>query len=96
MTKHLFAVSGLDAQGKKFTGSCVADDIVKAINLFRAEHYSPHKVEQNRQMPADHPECITCLNGQAVSFVIARGNLSDAEKRAMIYDHFKGEEENHE
>ena len=49
MVKHLFAVSGLDAQGNKFTGACVADDIVKAINFFRAEHYSPHRVEQKLQ-----------------------------------------------
>lgn len=92
MIKHLFAVSGLDAQGNKFTGACVTDDIIKAINIFRAENYSPHKVEQNRQMPADYPEGITCLNGQVVSFVIAKGNLSDAKKRAMIYDHFKEQE----
>lgn len=61
MIKHLFKVSGLDAQGKPFMGNCVASDIIDAINMFREKYYSPHEIEQSVQMPADHPCCIVCL-----------------------------------
>lgn len=61
MIKHLFKVSGLDAQGKPFMGNCVASDIIDAINMFREKYYLPHEIEQSVQMPADHPCCIVCL-----------------------------------
>lgn len=62
MTKHLFKVSGLDTQGQPFVGSCVASDIIDAINMFREKHYSPHEVKQGVQMPAEHPCLIVCLH----------------------------------
>lgn len=63
MTKHLFTVSGLDTQGQPFVGSCVASDIIDAINMFRDKHYSPHEIKQGVQMSSEHPCLIVCLQG---------------------------------
>ena len=76
MIKHLFKVSGLDAQGNLFRGSCVASDIIDAINMFRDKHYSPHEITQGVQMPAEHPCLIVCLQGADESFVVARSDVN--------------------
>lgn len=75
MIKHLFKVSGIDAQGKPFMGSCVAFDIIDAINMFREKHYSPHEIKQGVQMPAEHPCLIVCLQVSEESFVVARSDV---------------------
>ena len=75
MVKHLFKVSGLDAQGKPFMGSCVAFDIIDAINMFRDKHYSPHEVKQDVQMPAEHPCFIVCLQAAQEAYVIAQSRV---------------------
>ena len=75
MYKHLFKVSGLDAQGKPFTGICVASDIIDAINMFREKHYSPRKVKQGFQMPADYPCAIVSLQEAEESSVILQGDV---------------------
>lgn len=75
MVKHLFKVSGLDAQGKPFIGSCVAFDIIDAINMFRDKHYSPHEVKQDIQMPAEHPCLIVCLQAAQETYVIAQSSV---------------------
>ena len=88
MIKHLFRVSGLDAGGKPFIGSCVAFDIIDAINMFREKHYSPHEVKQGVQMPAEHPCLIVCLQGAEEFFVIAKSgvdkNLRDMQLQAYL------------
>lgn len=76
MIKHLFKVSGLDAQGKPFMGSCVAFDIIDAINMFREKYYSVHEIMQDIQMPAEHPCLIVCIQGTEESFVIAQSCMN--------------------
>ena len=71
-TKHYYFVSGLDPQGDKFAGSCVAGDIINAINLFRNICHSVHEIKMGVQAPADHEECITVLNGIRYTTIIAR------------------------
>ncbi len=76
MIKHLFDVSGLDAQGKPFTGSCIASDIIDAINMFREKTYSPHEIKQDAQMPANYPCGITCLQAAEESSVVAQSDVN--------------------
>lgn len=93
MTKHLFKVSGLDAQGKPFMGSCVAWDIIDAINMFREKHYSPHEITQGVQMPAEHPCCIVCLQGAEESFVIAQSGVDKNLRDLQLCEYLKSEYE---
>lgn len=72
LTKHYYFVSGLDSHGDKFTGSCVAGDIIKAINLFRNICCSVHEIKMGMQARADHDECITVLNAQKYTTIIAK------------------------
>lgn len=74
-TKHYYFVSGLDPQGDKFAGSCVAGDIINAINLFRNICHSVHEIKMGVQAPADHDECITVLNGIEYTTIIAKGGV---------------------
>ena len=82
MTKHLFKVSGLDIQDNPFMGSCVASDIIDAINMFREKYCSPHEIKQGVQMPAEHPCLIVCLQGSKESFVVAQSGVNRTKRRA--------------
>ena len=93
MIKHLFKVSGLDTQGKPFVGSCVAWDIIDAINMFREKHYSPHEIKQGVQMPAAHPCCIVCLQGAEESFVIAQSGVDKNLRDLQLCEYLKSKYE---
>lgn len=93
MVKHLFKVSGLDAQGKPFMGSCVAFDIIDAINMFRDKHYSPHEVKQDVQMPANSDCSIVCLRGAEESFVIARSGVDRNLRDRELFAYLKSKED---
>lgn len=93
MIKHLFKVSGLDAQGKPFMGSCVAFDIIDAINMFREKYYSPHEVKQSVQMPAEHPCLIVCLRGAEESFVVAQSGVDKNLRDMQLYAYLKSKED---
>lgn len=93
MIKHLFKVSGLDVQGKPFRGSCVAWDIIDAINMFREKHYSPHEIKQGVQMPAEHPCLIVCLQGAEESFVIAQSGADKNLRDMQLWSHLKSKDE---
>ena len=89
MTKHLFKVSGLDTQGQPFTGSCVAWDIIDAINMFRDKHYSPHEIKQGVQMPAEHSCLIVCLHGAShtdklTSELIGTAPITDKDRFCLL------------
>lgn len=75
LTKHYYFVSGLDSHGDKFAGSCVAGDIINAINLFRNIGCSVHEIKMGVQARADHDECITVLNGVEYTTIIAKGGV---------------------
>lgn len=54
MTKHKYNVYGVfQAGGSLFSGTCVSDDIVKVIEMFREEGYSIWNIERKEQVRAD-------------------------------------------
>lgn len=56
MTKHWYKVKGIVSTGKdselKFEGTCIAYDIVSAIQLFRDNGFSVHTVPCREQVNA--------------------------------------------
>lgn len=53
MTKNKYEVTGVDSKGKQFYGTCIAYDIVSAIQLFRDNGYSAHTVQSRIQVCKD-------------------------------------------
>lgn len=53
MTKNRYKVTGVDSKGKQFYGTCIAYDIVSAIQLFRDNGYSAHTVQTRIQVYKD-------------------------------------------
>lgn len=70
MTKHKYNVYGVfQAGGSLFIGTCVSDDIVKVIEMFREEGYSIWNIERKEQVRADEQIGIrntNILNGYSV------------------------------
>ena len=56
MTKHWYKVKGIVSTGKnsglKFEGTCIAYDIVAAIQLFQDNGFSIHTVPRREQVNA--------------------------------------------
>jgi hypothetical protein len=74
-------------------GSCVAFDIIDAINMFREEHYSPHEIKQGVQMPAERLCCIVCLQGAEESFVIAQSGVDKNLRDMQLFAYLKSKED---
>lgn len=53
MTKNRYEVTGVDSKGEQFFGTCIAYDIVSAIQLFRDSGYSAHTVQSRIQVCKD-------------------------------------------
>ena len=54
MTKHKYSVYGVfQIGGSLFMGTCVSDDIVKAIEMFREKGYFIWNIERKEQVQAD-------------------------------------------
>lgn len=54
MIKHRYVVKGVRIEdGLNFQGTCVAYDIISAINLFRDNGYSVHTVPERMQVRKD-------------------------------------------
>lgn len=63
MIKHRYEVSGVDRNtGSLFSGICISDDIIKAIQLFRENRYSVWNIERKEQVHADQKIGIKSLN----------------------------------
>lgn len=50
MIKHRYDVSGIDINEVFFTGYCIADDIIKAIQMFRENKCSVWNIERKEQV----------------------------------------------
>lgn len=62
MIKHKYEVSGITmSEGYRFTGKCVADDIMRAIQLFHENGYSVRKIEEKEQVNCDEEIGINVL-----------------------------------
>ena len=73
MTKHKYNVYGVfQAGGSLFSGTCVSDDIVKVIEMFREEGYSIWNIERKEQVRAD--EQIGIRNTNILGGYSAEGN----------------------
>lgn len=89
MTKHRFDVCGVSCTGGNlFTGVCVADDIIKAIELFRKNHYSVHNIEMKEQVHADEEIGIKNINILHIYPVEhgCKGNIYGLYKRIINHD----------
>lgn len=53
MIKHRYEVTGVDSRSEQFYGTCVAYDIISAIQLFRDNEYSVHTVQTREQVHAE-------------------------------------------
>ena len=54
MIKHKYNVYGIcQIEGSLFSGTCVSDDIVKAIKMFRENGYSIWNIERKEQVRND-------------------------------------------
>ena len=81
--KHNYSVYGVSCVGGSlFTGTCVADDIIKAIELFREKQCSVWNIERKEQVSADATIEITSLN-------ILGGYSAEGKSRVNIYGLYK-------
>lgn len=55
MVKHRYEVSGINQNEDKFTGECIATDIISAINLFRSINLSVHEITMCEQVNKNSP-----------------------------------------
>lgn len=60
--KHKYSVYGVSRVGDSFTGTCVADDIIKAIELFKEKECSVLNIERKERVDVDATIEITSLN----------------------------------
>lgn len=83
MFKHKYNVYGISCVGGSlFTGTCVADDIIKAIELFRDKKCSVWNIERKEQVNADTEIGITNMN-------ILGGYSAEGKSRTNIYCLYK-------
>lgn len=83
MIKHKYSVYGVSCVGGSlFNGTCVADDIIKAIELFREKQCSVWNIERKEQVSADTEIGIKSLN-------ILGGYSAEGKSRANIYSLYK-------
>ena len=83
MIKHKYNVYGVSCVGGSlFNGSCVADDIIKAIELFREKQCSVWNIERKEQVSADTEIGIKSLN-------ISGGYSAEGKSRVNIYALYK-------
>lgn len=83
MIKHKYNVYGVSCVGGSlFNGSCVADDIIKAIGLFREKQCSVWNIERKEQVSADTEIGIKSLN-------ILGGYSAEGKSRVNIYGLYK-------
>lgn len=81
--KHKYNVYGTSCiSGSLFTGTCVADDIIKAIELFRDKECSVWNIERKEQVNADTEIAITNMN-------ILDGYSAEGKSRTNIYGLYK-------
>lgn len=83
MIKHKYSVCGVSCVGGSlFNGTCVADDIIKAIEIFREKQCSVWNIERKEQVSADATIEITSLN-------ILGGYSAEGKSRVNIYGLYK-------
>ena len=83
MIKHKYSVYGVSCvNGSLFNGTCVTDDIIKAIELFREKQCSVWNIERKEQVSLDTKIGIKSLS-------ILGGYSAESKSRANIYSLYK-------
>lgn len=83
MTKHKYSVYGVfQMDGSLFSGTCVSDDIVKVIEMFREKGYSIWNIERKEQVRANEQIGIRNIN-------ILGGYSADWNNKNNIYGLYK-------
>lgn len=83
MIKHKYSVYGVfKIGGSLFSGTCVSDDIVKAIKMFREKGYSIWNIERKEQVRADAQIGIRNIN-------ILGGYSAEGNNKNNIYGLYK-------
>lgn len=62
MIKYKYNVYGIAQEGWIFNGTCVSNDIIKAIEMFREEGYSTWSIERKEQVCANEKIEIKNIN----------------------------------
>ena len=83
MIKHKYSVYGVfSVGGSLFTGTCVSDDIIKAIELFREKECSVWNIKRKEQVSKDEVTGIKSLN-------VLAGYSAEGKSRKNIYGLYK-------
>ena len=83
MTKHKYSVYGVfQMDGSLFSGTCVSDDIVKVIEMFREKGYSIWNIERKEQVRVNEQIGIRNIN-------ILGGYSADWNNKNNIYGLYK-------
>ena len=79
MSKHKYEVSGVTVlEGYRFSGKCVASDIIKAIQLFYENGYSVWKIEKKEQVNCDEEIGIKSINMLGMYSATGKSHLNDS------------------
>lgn len=80
MIKHRYEVIGIDGNtGSLFSGTCISDDIIKSIQLFREKRYSVWNIERKEQVNANEEIGIKSVK-------ILGGYSADSKSFQEIFD----------
>ena len=83
MIKHKYNVYGIcQIEGSLFSGTCVSDDIVKAIKMFRENGYSIWNIERKERVRNDEQIGIRNVN-------ILDKYSTEEKNRSNIYGLYK-------
>lgn len=96
MIKHRYEVSGIDGNtGSLFSGTCIADDIIKAIQLFRENRYSVWNIKRKEQVNANEEigiKSVKILGGYSVDSKSFQEILDEVDKSITSDELFRNGE----
>lgn len=78
MIKHKYEASGIVIpRNCYFIGTCVTDDIIKAIQLFRESGYSVWKIEKKEQVNSKEKTGIKSINMLGVYSAVGKSHTTN-------------------
>lgn len=87
MSKHKYEVSGITmSEGYRFISVCVADDIIKAIQLFHKNGYSVWKIEKKEQVNCEEEIGIKSINMLGMYSAAGKSHLNDNLYRKLYLE----------
>jgi len=96
MIKHIYEVNGIDGNtGSLFSGICISDDIVRAIQLFRENRYSVWNIERKEQVNANEEigvKSVKILGGYSADSKSFQEILDEVDKSITSDELFRNGE----